>query len=346
MHPPKHILVINVSRIGDTLAATPAIQAIHGEWPQAHITVLGSPHRIDVIDNLPGVSKIAAITKNTAFFRGRFSTKVFDLAVVYNYDEPLVSYAIRVSRHVVAFRQKSPYINERLFLQVDPAEYPTEHITEHFLRLPAALGIYEKSCRIRYHCRPEEVITAKLQLKNRGFIGKHPVIGLQIASFPTKSYRDWPVESFMHLCQLILQSWPQAGFLIFGGKEERQRSLWLKQQLGNHACLLAGQLSLRETAAIMSLTDLYVGVDTGPTHLMSSFDIPIIGLYHPKHPSKNLGPKDHPLNFSLDHPYDDRLYGEPLPMSDITVNCVFGQAKRALATMGFTQSVKTGLVSD
>ena len=38
---PRSILVINVSRIGDTLLVTPALRALARAWPQARITVLG-----------------------------------------------------------------------------------------------------------------------------------------------------------------------------------------------------------------------------------------------------------------------------------------------------------------
>src|SRR5438132_6775977 len=50
---------------------------------------------------------------------------------------------------------------------------------------------------------------------------------------------------------------------------------WLSERLGPRATLYAG-LCLRETAAVMNLTDLFVGVDTGPTHLMSAFDVPLV----------------------------------------------------------------------
>ena len=277
----------------------------------------------------------STITKKSAPFRGWLGTKSYDLALVYNYDEALVSYALRVARRVVAFRQKSPAINQRLYPCVDPNAYPTVHITEHALRLPAALGIRGDSSRIVYRCRPEEIAAAKQHLQSCGFEGCRPLIGLQVASFPTKTYRDWPIENFFELSREILKRWRHTGFLIFGGRKEKQRTSWLKQQLGDNACLFAGQLSLRETAALMSQTDLYVGVDTGPTHLMSSFDIPIIGLYHPRHKAINVGPKDHPLNFSLDHPYSDDREAEPRPMSDITVASVLAQVNKALAAKGF-----------
>jgi heptosyltransferase III len=333
---PRDILIVNVTRIGDTLVATPAIEALHRRWPMARITVLGGARRIEVLENLPSITHTASLSKDTAPWRGWLGGYRYDLALVYNYDLPLVRYALRVARRVVAFRQNDAAINVRLYRCVDPDLQPAVHITGHFLLLPAALGITETNGRVRYCCRATELAAARQRLIQCAFIERRPLIGLQIASFPTKSYRDWPVEHFLELCLRIRARWPQAAFLLFGGPDEKERTAWLATRLGSEASLLlAGRLSLRETAALMAQTDLYIGVDTGPTHLMSSFDIPIIGLYHPRHPSIGLGPKDHPLNFSLDHPRrDDLPDGEPRSMGDISVDRVFAQVEQALATRG------------
>jgi heptosyltransferase-3 len=152
---------------------------------------------------------------------------------------------------------------------------------------------------------------------------------MQVGSFPTKPYRDWPIESFLSLAHRILENWPRAHFLIYGGTEERDRVEWLKSQLGPAATLYAG-LSLRKTAAIMSLTDSYIGMDTGPTHIMSAFDIPLVGLYHCLSSSCTVVPLDHPMVYVIDHPCTGRDCTEKTPISEISFEVVLAQARRAL----------------
>ena len=41
---------------------------------------------------------------------------------------------------------------------------------------------------------------------------------------------------------------------------------------------------MRENAAIMAHLSLYIGVDTGPTHLAGALDIPMVAMYHSYHP--------------------------------------------------------------
>jgi heptosyltransferase-3 len=327
---PRRILVIQVSRIGDTLFITPSLNALATAFPAAEITVMAHPKRLEVLQNLPFVHHVRPISKRSAVWRGRLGYKPFDLALVYGFDQPLVAYALRVARRVAAFRQKDEALNHRLDVALAPPAFQHDHAVEYYLRLAEALGAKPVGRRIHFRVTPEERSWAQERLAAEGLAGHRPLIGLQVASFPTRAYRDWPIESFLDLCQRLTQGWPDARFLIFGGPEEKQRTAWLKQQLGERAALFAGRLSLRQTGALMSLTHLYVGVDTGPTHLMSSFDIPLVGLYHCTSGYGDTGPLDHPCAELLNHPLTGNGCTEQASMADIPVEAVHAAAVRLL----------------
>lgn len=327
---PGNVLVIAVSRIGDTLFATPAIRAISRAWPEARITVLGHPKRAEVLEHLPWVHRVGAISKGRAPWMGRFGGTRYDIAFVFGFDEPLVAYALRVSQKVIAFRQADERLNARLYAAVPLPAFQSEHSVLQLLRLPAAAGVAPAGLRIAFRTTADEAAEAQRLLENEGLAGRQPLIGLQVASFPTKAYRDWPIEAFEELCRRILARWPQAGFLIYGGTEEKERTAWLKRQFGDRAALFAGRLTLRQTAALMSLTDLYVGVDTGPTHIMSAFDVPMVALYHCLSPSTLTGPLEHPCAYLLDHPTGREQCDETSTMAQIPVDAVFAQVERAL----------------
>lgn len=329
--PPTSVLFIAVSRIGDSLFATPAIRAVAAAFPGARITVLAHPKRAEIFQRLPFVHQVGGISKRRALWRGRLPGRRFDLAFVFGFDEPLVAYALRVAKRVVAFEQKSPALNRRLFAAVPKPPFQSEHAVRQLLRLPGALGIAAAGLRIGFHADHDERAAARRRLEDTGFAAAAPLVGLQVASFPTKGYRDWPIGHFAELCDRISAQWPAARFLIFGGAEEKQRTAWLKQHLGSRAALFAGRLSLRETGALMALTDLYVGVDTGPTHIMSAFDVPLVGLYHCVSPSSLTGPLDHPCAFIVDHPAGHDPAGETAAMADIPVAAVFARVVEALA---------------
>lgn len=328
---PRRILFINVSRIGDTLLVTPAVRAVAAAFPDAEITLLGHPKRVEILHNLPFVKRTGAISKQRAPWLGRLSGRQFDLAFVCGYDAPLIDYALRVAGQVIAFRQPDEALNARLFRAVEHPAFQTEHAVRIQLRLPGALGIAAAGLNLAYRVGEAETRWAQAELATALPVTASPLIGLQIASFPTKAYRDWPLDHFIALTARIRAAWPQAHFLIFGGGEEKERTHRLSAHLGPAASCYAGRLSLRQSAALMNELDLYVGVDTGPTHIMGALQRPMVALYHGYSPSRVLAPLDHSCAYIVDHPLADLGATPETPMSDISVERVWDEVRKALS---------------
>ncbi len=330
--PPRRILVIYVSRIGDTMLITPAVRAMAKAWSGATIDFLGSPKSADVFRHLPFVSQVLSTTKARIRLKGWLVARKYDLAVVYGYDGdgPFVEYALRVAAQVVAFKQKNSRLNERLLTAVEKPPFQSCHAVDHFLSLIQPFGIPLSGRRLSYVVSQDEQLWAEATLARiRGSRRSHPLVVFQISSFPTKAYRDWPVEQFLALAREILLSWPDAHFLVIGGNLELARTTWLAAQLRDHSTHLAGTLTLRETAALMNEMDVFVGVDTGPTHIMGALNQPMVVLYHGFSPSWFLAPIDRPCFWAIDHPNAGQV-GPEATMSDITVERVFETVKAAL----------------
>jgi len=326
----SEILIINVSRIGDTLIATPAIRALAAAHPRARVTCLAHPKRMEVLRHLPFVHRVGAVTKNRARLQGWIGGKRYDLAVVHGFDQPLVAYALRVSKRVVAFRQGDPALDRRLQPAVEPPGFQSRHSVHLQLDLVRALGVSPSGLALSYQVTGQEAIWARDQLGSHVPADAAPLIGIQVASFPTKGYRDWPIEHFFELCKRIAERHPRVHFLVFGGALERSRTQWLNDRLAPRSSHFAGKLTLRRTAALMSRLDLYIGVDTGPTHIMGTMGIPMVVLYHCFSPSRLIAPLEHPCLYAIDHP---RLGGEcspSSPMSEISVNAVWERVAAAL----------------
>lgn len=328
----RTILAIQVSRIGDTLLSTPTLRAISTRFPQAHLTVLGHPNRCEVFEHIPFVHAVGPITKKTAPWRGWMPGKPYDLAFVFGYDEPLVRYALRVARGVVAMRQQDTALNARLLHAATEPAPKSRHAVYMQHALVEDLDLPIENERLAYTVTSAETEWARQALAAKQLSGAFPLIGLQIASFPTKGYRDWPVENFKALADCIRSRYPLAHFLIFGGALERDRTLALAAQLGSAATHFAGTLSLRQTAALMNCLDYYIGVDTGPTHIMGALGRPMMAFYHPSSPAHMLQPLQHPALTAVDHPLAG-LVGPEASMAGLTVESVWAQLEPALATL-------------
>jgi heptosyltransferase III len=332
----RRILIINVTRIGDTLLATPALRAIARFFPRARMTCLGHPKRVEVVQHLPYLNKVGGITKRHALYRGWpdvLRGPEYDWAFVWGDDAALIRYALRKAKHVVAARQPDAQLNRRLFCAVDAPVRSGIHAVAWSLSLPSAVGIPVDGYRLDYRVTAEESAWAIARLAKAGMTpgGPEPIIGMQVASFPTKAYRDWPIEHFIELTDRIIARWPGARFVLYGSADDQPRTLQLAAQTQGKAVSFAGQLTLRETVAIMQQTDLYIGVDTGPTHLYSALQKPMVALYHPSLPSALFKPLQHAALHVIDHPLAGPKADQTIPIGDITVDTVFAAVAGALA---------------
>jgi len=327
--PDAQLLVIIVARIGDTLLVTPALRALKAAIPQGRLTVLAHPKRLEVLQQLSFIDALEAITKTTAQARGWVGKSRFDYALVYGQDAALVRYALRASDCVIAFAQKDDALNRRLSHLVAEPSAP-QHAVLHRLSLLAPLGLEAEDLRLAYRVTAEERVDARRWLAAQVACGR-PLIGLQIASFPTKAHRDWPLSSFRELLARILVTHPQAHFLLLGDQSAAHKAASLIRLHPDRVALAAGRLRLRQSAGLMAELDLYIGVDTGPTHIAGALGIPMVALYHSAYPGRNLAPLQHPACSVIEHPLTGRNAASTVSMADIPVATVWQAAMDLLA---------------
>ena len=322
--------MINVARIGDTLLATPALRALAAKWPGAAITFLGHPKRVEVMQHLPFLASAGPISKTRALWRGWLRGRRWDLALVYGFDRALVAYALRTAKDVVAFRQDSPALDSRLLRCVEPPPFQSDHGVAMRLTLTRALGVPDAGLGLSYKVTAEERSAARALLAQRQLNGARPLVGLQVRAFPTKAWRDWPIAHFAELCERISARWPGAHFLLFGGADDRSRTEELIKLIPEKSASLAGLLGLRESAAVMNELDLFIGLDSGPTHIMGALQAPMIGLYHCLTPSRLIKPLERPHCYVVDHPKTAGDCGPDTPMGEIAVDAVWAKVVEAL----------------
>jgi len=343
IRPDADVLVIIVARIGDTLLATPALRALKAAIPQGRLSVLAHPKRLEVLRHLSFIDVLEGITKTSAPARGWIGKNRYDVALVYGHDAALVRYALRASDAVIAFAQRDMALNRRLAHLVEEPSEP-EHAVLHRLSLLAPLGLAAENprlaplglaaenLRLAYRVTGEERVEARHWLDAQVPTGR-PLIGLQMASFPTKAHRDWPVSSFQELIARIVATHAQARFLLLGDKAAAEKAAPLLAAYPHQVALAAGRFSLRQSAAIMAELDLYIGVDTGPTHIAGALGIPMVALYHSAYPGRNLAPLQHPACIMIEHPLTGISAATTASMADIPAAAV-GQAAMDLLARG------------
>ena len=298
--PDADLLVVIVARIGDTLLVTPMLRALKEASPRGTLTVLAHPKRVDVLKHLPFIDRLGTIKPKSAWLRGRLGGKRFAIAFVFGHDSPLLSYAQRLSARVVAFGDGAPARDAARCILVPRPRAPIHAVRER-LMLAEAVGITARNLRLTYVVTDAERNWA-LNWLAKAFPAAGPVVGLQMVSFPTKAHRNWPAQSFAGLAERILTRHPAASFVVLGDREAEAAGEALSVRFPGRVRVAAGKLSLRESAAIIAELDLYVGVDTGPTHIAGALEVPMIGIYHHAYPGRYLAPLNRPSCRVLEQP--------------------------------------------
>ncbi|MER2471042.1 glycosyltransferase family 9 protein [Photorhabdus laumondii] len=325
----KNILVIVIARFGDTLLVTPVIRALKQKWPGANIDVMAHKRTKQILENISDINKLTAFSKGKAKWCGWFTRKHYDLALVYSDDKPLLQYAKRKSHLTVSFSDKSALQSDWLTVEKPKALMPAQ---QERAMLASAVDVEVNDWQLNYCVSEKELHFAE------GFIRQYHLenkllIGFQLQSFPAKAYRDWPVEHFYQLAQHICGRYPQSHIMLLGSTDGKIAAQSLAKRLGAEKCTsLVGRLTMRQNAAIMSQLDLYVGVDTGPTHLAGALGIPMVAMYHSFHPGRFLAPQQHSHLVVIEHPVHYMQATRKDSMSAISVEQVWQATQKLLET--------------
>ena len=330
----NRILLVHVSgRVGDSLLITPFISALRNFSKKSTIDLYAHRNRVDLFYNNPNLNFIKSLSKKRARLKGWFTFNKYDYVIIFNYFEncdEIIRFALRVGKKVVAFEPECMSLKKKLYISQARILDKANFIDRLFL-IATRLGIDSKDRRIKFYNTPSEILTARKNLRDNKVLTKNFIIGAQLSCFSSHSYRDWPIENFLSLFRLILKYKKNTKFIIFGTKEDKLKINYLKDKLkGDNQCIIDFTcLSLRDTGALMSQINLYIGVDTGPSQLMSSFNIPFVCLYHALFPSSVSGPKEHPLALLIDSKLGKDNLSSNIMLS-ITPKHVFNKLKKFL----------------
>lgn len=318
------ILVIYSGRFGDILLSTPVIRLLKEKWPNSIITYLTHPKRTEILlNNEPLINNIGFITSNKISIQ---ENEQYDLAIILNKDsESYIKQAFNFSKNVISFRVGNYNLEKKLLYT---KKYPLQHSMHSVdmrLSLLDNLNIVISSKKLIYNISQFENDFAidflkKFKLENK------VLIGIQANSFHTKSFRNWPIDNFIDLCLQINLSYKNIHFLLLGSSDDVDSILNINNKIEN-STIIAGRVSLRESAAIMNKLSLYIGVDTGPTHIIGTMNIPMIVLYHSFASSKLLKPLENDKFIAIDNPIDQHG-NEDVSMNEISVNEVFRNVQK------------------
>lgn len=274
----QRIVILRPCCIGDVVMATAALTALRESFPSAHISFATGAWSARAIAGHPGLDEILAIGadmpthKPGSFWRlvRRLRAGQFDLAVAL-VRSPVMSLAAWMAGIPLRAGLDSGGrgFGYNLRVEVDPAA--PEHEAELYLRVAGAAA--GRSLRAYANLPLDETALAAVRARLRAtgigksFIVAHPGGGSNPgAQLPAKQYP--PAQLAVLLDTLVKAT--DAELILLGGPGDTKLVAAVAGHLQAPARQWAGALSFAEIGALAAAARLYIGNDSGLTHLAAA----------------------------------------------------------------------------
>jgi len=291
LHPPKQILVIAMRHLGDVLLSTPLIHSLQQAYPYAKIDALVYQRTAAILEGNPDIDNIITVPlKPDRIEYKNIIRQIFrryDLTVVTQAgDRPLI-YSLFASANrigLVPDRQSKAWWKRYFFKGWTEFDDINTHTVVQLLRL---MDVIERPKNYVLTATTYKPPSSKLPFTH------YAVLHL----YPLWTYKRWHIEGWKKIVYYLLDH--NINIVLSGGpaKEEVDYVNTFHKQLPTQVVNLAGKTSLGQLSHLIGHAKLFIGPDTGVTHLASATGTPTIAIFGPTNPVK-WGPW--PTHYSSD----------------------------------------------
>ena len=279
---PGRILVIAMRYLGDVLLTTSLLRSLRQAYPDSQIEMLVFHNTVTMLEGNPDISNIITIPNRPKFaeiwqlIRQLF--RRYDLAVVTQTGDRPFLYSLLAApmRLAIVPPKNTTGWWKRFFVRYWIEHDDNLHVVLQNLKLLDFINVPRCYSLVAPQISNQDEFT--FLAKNLSYAVLHP--------YPQWTYKQWTIEGWVEVGHYLHN---QGLTLVLSGGpslEEMEYVATIQQQLPDDTINLAGQVSLAELATIIAQAKLYIGPDTGITHMAAATGIPVIALYGPTNPEK------------------------------------------------------------
>jgi heptosyltransferase III len=271
----NRILVIRGGALGDFILTLPAIKALRGAYPNAHIEILGYKHIAALAENRFYARSVRSIESGelSRFFArdcdlppelANYFTG-FDLAVSYLYDPDCI------------FEDNLRRTGAKKLIR-GPAKIANgSHATRQLAQPIEELGVPISDFAPKIFLSEQDRHRAREILAGLSvpIIAFHPGSG--------SDQKNWPLQNWIELGHHFLRN-HSGSLLIVSGEADEARARKLESTWHNPRVRFAKSLPLPTLAAILERTT-FIGHDSGISHLAAAANAKSILLFGPTDPA-------------------------------------------------------------
>ncbi len=281
----QNILIRGVNWIGDAVMTIPAIRGVRRLLPESRITLLlqeplnqlfESFSAVDGVEGFSVRSGIGGLVDRVAL-AARLRKGHFDLCLILpnSFDSALVPFLAGIRERIGFDRDGRGLLLTKRIAPVPKGS--GRHQARDYLTLLAPLGSGDIPLDCRLEIDPANRAWAEDSLAPLRREAQGPLIGFS----PGAAYgpaKMWFPERFAELARRLSEE-RGAGVVLVGGPSERALCEKIAEPLQTHALNLAGRTSLPQVAAVLARCDLFISNDSGPMHLASAVETPVVAIF-------------------------------------------------------------------
>jgi len=292
----EKILITRLSAIGDVIHALPVAYALRQKYPEAQIDWLVEVKAYPLVKLNPYLDNVIILPRKE--WREMLSNDVIGaVKSFFNFFKEMKqrNYDLNLDLHGLFKSSLSGFLS-KAGLRMGPAdgrelstlfyqakiEIPDRslHKVERNLHLASALGA--KTDEVNYGLKMTPVIKSRVSrlFEAENICQKKRLVAIN--PFTTWESKNWFLERYFQLANELIK---EGHYVIFtGARSDREAIDSFIAVEDNSYSNLAGKTDLEELTEIYNRAVLYIGGDTGPTHLAAAVKLPVISMMGPTDP--------------------------------------------------------------
>jgi ADP-heptose:LPS heptosyltransferase len=294
----RRVVALKLDHVGDVALSLPAVRRLRELFPEAELTMLVGPHARAIVEHEPAVDRVLAYefyyadshrTHRRLTDADRAELRVwlggfgFDLAVDLRRETDSRELTrLSGARWTAGFADlgEAEWLTVRLPCEgnVRPLQ-PGRHASQDMLRLvdmvaqaASDVPLSPPPASADDWAKIGELLADVVPAGHRLLIAIHPGSG--------RAIKCWPAAYFGRLAGMFTEQLGAAVIVLGGPGEERLAAEAIcHAPPGAPVASLAGLLNLEQLAAAIRHCDLFVGNDSGPTHLAATTGVPVLAVF-------------------------------------------------------------------
>jgi len=299
-------LILRLSAAGDVLRTLPAVKAVKEYYPSSHIAwvveepskaLLESQPEVDRVilfprrrweEGMKSPKRVWKTIKEMTRFILNLRTEGYSVAMDFHgsLKSGLLSFLSGSPRRV-GFDRSSVKEGNSLFSNVK-VELPEKRISrfQRNLALLKGIGLEVNGIRHYLHIPRDDREYVEGFFNGMSERIRRPLIAIHPGTSPKTFYKRWMADQYSRLADRLIRD--LNGTVIFTwGPGEREWVEGIQQEMKELSILGPRTETLTQLGEVFRRCDLYIGGDTGPMHVASLVETPVVAIYGPTDPVVN-----------------------------------------------------------